>query len=155
MKYLIAMLVTLCSLFAQANNTELFQKMRHLDSALFSAFNQCEQPEQLKIYESYFVVDLEFYHDNGGVTWKRKDMIDNTQNNACGNYTRELLQDTFKAYPINGFGAITQGTHRFCQKKTTKCTGVADFVMIWQQQGDSWQITRALSYGHREIPETP
>jgi len=120
-----------------------------LDAGLFDSFNHCSSDTELQKHASYFAPDVEFYHDNGGVTWDRDSMISNTKNNACGNYTRELVPDTFKVYPIKGFGAISQGVHRFCQSKTKKCEGKADFVMVWRNTDKKWEITRALSYGHR------
>ncbi|MDX3774010.1 nuclear transport factor 2 family protein [Chromatiaceae bacterium AAb-1] len=120
-----------------------------LDSALFDAFNRCSEPDQLAKHASYFVDDVEFYHDNGGVTWNRDDMLANTKKYVCGNFRRELMPDTLKVFPIKGFGAISQGTHRFCQFNTGECDGLAEFTMIWREQAGIWQITRVLSYGHR------
>ncbi|MGH2506138.1 MAG: nuclear transport factor 2 family protein [Ktedonobacteraceae bacterium] len=131
----------------------LFKTISTLDSAVFSAFNHCSAPEQLQKYASYFTPDVEFYHDTGGVTWSRKDMIDNTRKNACGKYRRELVPGSLKVFPIKGYGAIEQGVHRFCNIKTGKCTGIANFVIIWRHQCKKWEITRALSYGHRPIKQ--
>ncbi|WP_415837502.1 nuclear transport factor 2 family protein [Parendozoicomonas haliclonae] len=124
--------------------------MKALDKALFESFNNCHNPAELEKHANYFAHDLEFYHDNGGVTWDRDSMITNTKNNACGNYTRRLVAESFKAYPVNGFGAITEGVHIFCQTETQKCEGKANFVMVWRNQNNQWAVTRALSYGHRE-----
>jgi hypothetical protein len=131
----------------------LFDTVSALDSAVFDAFNKCSDPAQLKIHASYFAPDVEFYHDKGGVTWTRQDMLANTAKNACGNYRRELVPGTLQVYPIPGYGAIEQGVHRFCMVKTGACEGMADFVIVWTHQGDEWKITRALSYGHRAIPK--
>ena len=131
---------------------DLYKTVAALDQAVFDAFNRCSSPEQLKIYASYFSPNLEFYHDNDGVTWTRQDMVGNTAKNACGNYRRELVAGSLNVYPVKDYGAIEQGVHRFCQIKTGECTGLADFVIIWTHQGDEWQITRALSYGHRPLP---
>lgn len=133
-----------------ANEAPLEDRMKVLDTELFEFFNNCQSPRELKKYASYFSPDLEFYHDNGGVTWDRKSMISNTKKNACGNYTRKLVAGSFKAYPINQFGAITEGVHIFCETKTKKCEGKSDFVMVWRNLNNKWEITRALSYGHRE-----
>lgn len=120
-----------------------------LDSAVFDSFNRCSDPEQLARHAAQFDEAVEFYHDNGGVTWTREEMIDRTRDNACGNYRRELVVGSLKVFPINRFGAIAQGSHRFCQSSTGACDGVADFVMIWRETDGNWQITRVLSYGHR------
>lgn len=127
----------------------LFDKISALDTAVFDAFNHCSAPGQLERHASYFAPDVEFYHDKGGVTWTREAMIANTAKNVCGHFRRELVPGSLKVYPIKDFGAIEQGVHRFCQFKTGDCDGIADFVIVWRHQGDQWQITRVLSYGHR------
>jgi len=127
----------------------LFETISALDTAVFDAFNNCSSAEQLQKHASYFAPDVEFYHDTGGVTWSRQEMLTNTAKNACGNFRRELVPDTLKVFPIKDFGAIAQGSHRFCQFASGKCEGIADFVIVWSNQYGHWQITRVLSYGHR------
>ena len=127
----------------------LFDTISALDTAVFDAFNNCSSPEQLEKHASYFAPDVEFYHDTGGVTWSRQEMLANTEKYVCGNFRRELVPGTLKVFPIKGFGAIAQGSHRFCQFASGKCEGIADFVIVWSNQDGNWQITRVLSYGHR------
>lgn len=134
---------------ALADEKTLFDIIAALDTEVFDSFNHCSEQKQLAKHTQFFAKDVEFYHDNGGVTWTRKAMIGNTKKNACGNYRRELVAGSLKVYPIKGFGAIAQGEHRFCQIKTDNCEGLADFVMVWRQSKDQWQLTRVLSYGHR------
>jgi hypothetical protein len=137
---------------AMSSSSEaLFNTISALDTAVFDAFNHCSVPAELQKHGSYFVPDVEFYHDTGGVTWTRKEMIDKTRQNVCGHFRRELVPGSLKVYPIKNFGAIEQGVHRFCQFDTGKCDGVADFTIVWRHQGDAWQITRVLSYGHRAV----
>lgn len=131
---------------------ELFAVISSLDGAVFDAFNKCSSPEQLDKHAAFFSPDVEFYHDTGGVTWNRQDMIANTKKNACGNYLRELVPGSLRVFPIKDFGAIAQGTHRFCQVSSGSCEGMADFVILWRKQGKDWTITRVLSYGHRPSP---
>ncbi|MEO5831137.1 MAG: nuclear transport factor 2 family protein [Rhodanobacter sp.] len=132
-----------------ASTDSLFDQVSALDTAAFDAFNHCSSPAQLQKHASYFAPDVEFYHDTGGVTWTRKEMIDKTRQNVCGHFRRELVPGSLKVFPIKRFGAIEQGVHRFCQFDTGKCDGIADFIIVWRHQGDTWQITRVLSYGHR------
>lgn len=129
----------------------LFDRIATLDAGLFDAFNHCADAARLQEHAQYFSPDVEFYHDNGGVTWTRDAMIENTARYACGNYTRELVAGSLKVYPVKDFGAIAQGVHRFCQIDTGACEGLADFVVVWKQDGDRWQVTRVLSYGHRAV----
>jgi len=120
-----------------------------LDTASFDAFNHCDQPGQLDKYASYFAPELEFYHDQGGVTWTREAMIANTRKNVCGHFRRELVPGSMRVYPIKDFGAIEQGEHTFCQFDSGKCEGIADFVIVWRLRDQRWEATRVLSYGHR------
>ena len=127
----------------------LFDTISALDTAVFDAFNSCSSPGQLQKHASYFAPDVEFYHDTGGVTWSRQEMLANTEKHVCGNFRRELVPGTLEAFPIKDFGAIEQGTHRFFQFASGKCEGIADFAIVWSNQNGVWQITRVLSYGHR------
>ncbi|HEY0975409.1 MAG TPA: nuclear transport factor 2 family protein [Solimonas sp.] len=127
----------------------LFETLAALDEAAFDAFNRCSDPAQLQKHASYFAPDVEFYHDNGGVTWTREAMLANTAKYVCGKFRRERVPGTFVVHPIKDFGAIAQGSHRFCQFDSDTCDGLADFTMVWRKVGAEWQITRVLSYGHR------
>lgn len=137
----------------QAGSLE--RTIAELDRAAFDAFNRCSDPAQLERHAGFFAEDVEFYHDNGGVTWNRADMLANTKKHVCGNYTRELIPGSVAVYPIKGFGAIELGSHRFCQAASGKCDGLADFTIVWQQTDAGWKITRVLSYGHRANAGTP
>ena len=127
----------------------LFDTVSALDIAVFDAFNNCSSPEQLQKHAGYFAPDVEFYHDTGGVTWTRQDMLANTEKYVCGNFRRALVAGSLRVYPIKDYGAIAQGMHRFCQFKTGECEGLANFIVVWRDHGGQWQITRVLSFGHR------
>jgi hypothetical protein len=127
----------------------LFNTVSDLDAGAFEAFNTCANPGQLQKHAAYFSPDVEFYHDTGGVTWNRQEMLANTEKYVCGNFRRELVPGSLRVYPIKDFGAIAQGTHRFCQFKSGTCDGAAEFLIVWRNQSGKWAITRVLSYGHR------
>ncbi len=132
-----------------AQDEQLFADIAAADTAAFDAFNHCQDPAQLQKHAAFFVLDVEFYHDTGGVTWDRAQMLANTAKNVCGHFRRELVPGTLKVFPVKGFGAIAQGTHRFCQFDTGKCEGQADFTIVWRFKESKWEMTRVLSYGHR------
>lgn len=127
----------------------LFETVSALDTAAFESFNKCSAPEQLQRHAGYFAPDVEFYHDTGGVTWSREQMLANTEKFVCGKFRRELVPGSLKVFPIKDFGAIAQGEHRFCQFKTGDCEGLADFLIVWRNQEGKWEMTRVVSYGHR------
>ncbi len=129
----------------------LFEQVAALDAQVFAAFNTCAEPEQLERHAAFFDERVEFYHDRGGVTWNRNDMLANTAKYVCGNFRRERVPGSLRVYPIKDFGAIAQGAHRFCQFKSGHCEGAAEFLIVWHRSGDTWRITRVLSYGHRPV----
>lgn len=129
----------------------LFEKLAALDAEAFDAFNNCALPGQLHKHAGYFSEAVEFYHDTGGVTWNRKEMLANTEKYVCGKFRRELVAGSLRVYPIKDYGAIAQGVHRFCQFKSGACEGAAEFLIVWRQEGAKWSMTRVFSYGHRPI----
>jgi hypothetical protein len=149
-------LVAACSTSPQSQNAQasessgtLFDTISALDTEVFGAFNTCATPGQLQKHAKYFSADVEFYHDTGGVTWNRKEMLANTEKYVCGNFRRELVPGSLHVYPVKDFGAIAQGVHKFCQFKSGACEGAAEFLIVWRNEGGTWSITRVLSYGHR------
>jgi hypothetical protein len=99
---------------------------------------------------SWFAEDVEFYHDKGGLTNYQETREGFTK--MFGNapdIRRTLVPGTLKVYPIKDFGAIQLGTHQFCHKENGKddC-GDFPFVMIWKKTGESWKVSRVISYGH-------
>ncbi|MFT4252677.1 MAG: nuclear transport factor 2 family protein [Caulobacter sp.] len=129
---------------AGAAEPSLTEAITAQDRKLFDAYNACA----LDAFEAAFAPDVEFYHDEGGVTWERQSVIDSTRKYICGKVRRELIPGTLRVYPIKDFGAIEEGEHRFCQKDQG-CAGIAKFVIVWKREGDGWIVTRVLSYGHR------
>lgn len=132
---------------APAQEITLKQRMEKLDRELFDAFNRCE----LDKLASYFDPALEFYHDNGGVTWSRDQFISDVKNNVCGKFTRKLLPATLEVWPVGNWGAMYTGTHHFCQTASGKCEGSGRFLHIWQNKGGEWRVTRVVSYDHRAL----
>lgn len=124
----------------------LYETVLALDKEVFAAFNTCAAPGQLQRHAEFFSEAVEFYHDKGGVTWNRVEMLANTAKYVCGNFSRELVPGSFRVYPVKDFGAIAQGVHKFCQFKSGACEGAAEFFIVWQQQGSRWSITRVFSF---------
>lgn len=132
-----------------AASVTLAETIAALDAAAFEAFNHCDAPGQLEKHASFFASDVEFYHDTGGVTWTRDAMLANTKQYVCGNFARELIRGSLVVHSIKDFGALSLGSHRFCQFRSGQCEGLADFAILWRLKDGQWQITRVLSYGHR------
>jgi hypothetical protein len=126
---------------------ELEKVVAGLDSQLFDAFNHCD----LVKFASLLDDNVEFYHDQGGVTLGREKFTESVKNNICiGDTKRVLVPGTLKIYPMKGYGAIEMGVHRFVHPKTEAVngTGEGSFVNLWQYKNGAWKLTRALSYDH-------
>jgi hypothetical protein len=128
----------------------LREKMLALDTAMFDSFNKCADPAEFRKHAAYFAKDVEFYHDLGGVTLGVDKLMEQTRQNVCGKFRRELDVASFRVFPIPGYGAMTFGVHRFCHTPTT-CEGAGDFATVWRETNGQWQVTRALSYAHRSL----
>ena len=129
---------------------ELYTTICRLDSAMFDAFNQ-RNFDKLKPFFSY---NLEFYHDMGGVTnyQQNMDAFKSTfQSDRL--LRREVVSESIEVYPINNYGAIETGTHKFYateKGQAEQFSSEAKFVQIWQKLNDTWKVTRIMSYGHVE-----
>jgi len=62
------------------NQTDLDKTISALDAALFDSYNRCDLPK----FESFFVDDVEFYHDQGGVTLGKAALTESVKKNICG-----------------------------------------------------------------------
>ena len=126
----------------------LFQTIHSLDAKLFDAYNHCD----LKVMASLVSDDLEFYHDKTGLARGRQSFLDSIRQNICGKVTRELVPGTLQVYPLAHYGAVEIGTHRFHHAgQPHDEVGEAQFVMLWQDKGSTWQITRVISFDHRPL----
>jgi ketosteroid isomerase-like protein len=127
------------------SQAELDRAITTLDTAVFDAYNRCE----LDKFASFFAQDVEFYHDQGGVTLGREKLIESLKNNICGkDIVRELVPGTLEAHHMKGYGAIEIGVHRFLHPKSKSPAGEARFVHLWQYKDGAWKITRVLSFNH-------
>ena len=125
------------------NQAELDKTMAALDQELFDSYNRCD----LQKFESFFVDDVEFYHDQGGVTLGKTALTESVRKNICGQTTRELV--SMQAFYMKGYGALETGVHRFHHPGHEEMgVGEGRFVHLWQYKDGRWKITRVVSYDH-------
>jgi hypothetical protein len=117
-----------------------------LDKQLFDAYNTCD----LASFSSLVDDNVEFYHDQGGVTLGNKDLTASIKKNICGTTTREIVPATLKIYPMKGYGAVEIGDHLFLHpwKQDHGVVGRGRFIMLWQYKNGAWKLTRVISYDH-------
>src|SRR3974377_2374030 len=68
------------SLESITSQEELNRVVASLDAALFDSYNRCD----LNKFAEFFADDVEFYHDQGGVTLGRQALTDSVKKNICG-----------------------------------------------------------------------
>lgn len=130
---------------------ELYDTIAYLDSIFFNAFNT----KRLDKLEPFLSDNLEFYHDLGGVTNYTQNMDAFKRSfESDRKLRRELVKGTLEVYPIENYGAVETGIHRFYateKGQMEKLSSEAKFVQVWQKKNGEWKITRIISYGHQEF----
>lgn len=129
----------------------LAQQINALDAEFFAAFNACDVDGHMAMLDE----NLEFYHDKGGLT-KGRDGMERMARERCANsqvtLRREAVKGSLMVYPVHGYGAIQEGSHRFYlteQGGEEQWIETARFVHVWEYGETGWKIVRALSYDHR------
>jgi ketosteroid isomerase-like protein len=132
----------------KATSGELFETIARRDAAVFDAFNAHDVARLMAM----FTDDLEFYDDGGdgnpkGAAQVKEDF--GKMFTRVPDLHRELVPGTLEVYPLAGYGAIAVGEHRFCHEENGKADcGITKFSMVWRQVGDTWKLSRVLSYAH-------
>ena len=124
----------------------LFNTIKSIDSKFFDAYNHCD----LAVLGSMVSEDLEFYHDQSGLTVGKEPFLASIKQNICGKVQRTLIENTLEIYPLKGYGAVEIGIHRFHHPTEPGNVGDAKFVIIWHEDNGTWKITRTISYEHNE-----
>jgi hypothetical protein len=135
----------------------LYEEILKADAEFFRAFfDTCD----IETVRRYIADDFEMFHDKGGrVSTSGEAFVKETQE-KCERQaegtdflsTRKLLPETLKVYPINNYGAIASGTHRFYAIKKgepDRLTETALFTAVWKEESGQWKLARALSYDHQ------
>jgi hypothetical protein len=148
------------AVFAQtegpALTKELFDEVAAADQALFSAFfDRCDTA----LLATLVTDDFEMFHDkNGYIAKSGKEFIDAITGTCARQKTgedyrarRELVPGSLKVYPLNNYGAVEVGLHRFYQLlpgKPEKLIEVSQFTQVWKKEASGWKLARVLSYDH-------
>ena len=127
---------------------ELKRKITALDAALFDAYNRCD----LKTFSDFLADDLELYHDQDGLVIGSRALTENVKKYVCGgDVRRKLVAGTLEVHPIEGYGAICTGVHRFLHPKSDAPARERSFVNVWRYKDGVWKITRSLSFDRQGI----
>lgn len=121
----------------------LYDTVFALDQRFFEAYNTCDMDTQAALLAD----NIEFYHDQGGLSTSKEAILKGTKENICGKVSRTLVPGSLEVSPIPGFGAAVVGLHQF--KNNTEPVGTLSkesrFVAIWKKTDTTWQMTRIIS----------
>jgi ketosteroid isomerase-like protein len=136
---------------------QLYDEIAAADHALFSAFfDRCDTAALANMVTD----DLEMFHDKNGYMSKTgKEFLDGIAATCARQKTgedyrarREVVPGSLKVYPLNNYGAVETGVHRFYQLlpgKPEKLVEVSQFTQVWKKEAGGWKLSRILSYDHR------
>jgi hypothetical protein len=129
----------------------LFEELARMDRMLFDAsFASCDAARANAI----FTDDVEFYHDKDGLSVGEQ-VRENTRRLAAAcpgkrGVTRTVVAGSLRVYPIDGYGAMQVGVHRFDERGAATST-LAQFISLWRHQNGQWRLARVLSFDHRTV----
>ena len=121
---------------------KLYDEILGMDEKFFNAYNNCDLETQASIYSD----SIEFFHDKGGLMTSKEQIIEGTKNNICGKVTRELVEGSVEVYPINNYGAVQTGYHKFFNNQEPDAKSIpSKFIVIWQNNKGNWKMTKVIS----------
>lgn len=124
------------------DSQELYDSIARMDSIFFEAYNACKMDVQTAIYSD----SIEFYHDKGGLSTSKKDILDATRRNICGKVTRQLIPGSIEVYAIKDYGAIELGQHKFFNNQEPDAPQhISRFMIFWKKTGNDWKIVKVVS----------
>ncbi len=121
---------------------ELFKEILAMDKKYFDAYNECDMDTQAALYAE----DLEFFHDQGGLSTSKPQLLESLKNNICGKVTRTLIKGSVEVYPIPNYGAIEMGYHKFYNNQEPNAKSKPGrFVLLWKKEDEKWIIAKVIS----------
>ncbi len=139
-----------------AQSRELTATIERLDRELFAAvFGRCDPVRVRELVTD----DFEYFHDKWGQTADSGDAFAEAIMGLCARQVsgedfrsrRELVAGSLEVFPMNQYGAVETGVHRFYRLtpgKPDELTEVARFAHLWREQDGRWRLARVLSYAH-------
>ncbi|HEX7847341.1 MAG TPA: nuclear transport factor 2 family protein [Chitinophagaceae bacterium] len=124
------------------DSEELYQTLKTLDSIYWQAYNSCDMETQA----GFFSDSIEFYHDKGGLSTSKPQILEAIKNNVCGKVTRIEVPGNLEVYPIKDFGAVVMGVHKFFNKEEPNAPShPGRYIGVWQQMNGQWKMKRIIS----------
>lgn len=136
-------------------SAEMTAAIAKADADLFDAvFLQCDAAKVAAVTTD----DFRFVHDKDGAS-TRAQFVDNLKGHCDRVKTgedfparRELVPGSLEVWPIDKYGALEIGMHRFYARlpgKPEQLTETGKFMILWKKVGGEWKMAESISYGHK------
>lgn len=126
----------------KAADIGLYNQIAKMDSIYFTAYNTCDMKTQANIFHD----NIEFFHDKGGLTTSKKELLESLEKNICNKVTRTLIKGSIEVYPIKNYGAVEIGYHKFYNNREPNAKSTpSKFIVIWKQENNQWKMTKVIS----------
>lgn len=134
---------------------EMTAAIKEADAALFAAvFDRCDVDK----IATMITDDFRFVHDKSGESSRTK-FLDDLRGHCARLKTgedfaarRELVPESLEVWPLNGYGALEIGVHRFyavTPDKPDQMTETGNFMILWKKVDGAWKMAESISYGHK------
>ena len=134
---------------------ELVAGIKKADAELFDAvFIACDAAKVAAMLTD----DFRFVHDKDGESLRAKFVADlkghcdRVKTGEDFPARRELIPESLEVWPIDKYGALEIGVHRFYARlpgKPDTLTETGNFMILWKRDGDRWLMAESISYGHK------
>jgi hypothetical protein len=126
------------------DDQSLYDTILKLDSIFFHYYNTCDV--NFDKHTAFYSDSIEFYHDKGGLSAIKADVVGGIKKYVCGKVRRDLSKGSIEVYPIPGFGAIEMGLHKFFNyQEPNAIQHPGRFTIIWQKTKDGWKVRKVIS----------
>jgi len=141
---------------------ELQDAVARADKEFFAAFfDTCDVAKVAGMVTD----DFEFFHDKHGLIATTGPQFVEAMKAKCERQKtgedflskRVLDESTLEVFPLNNYGAVEVGVHRFyavIEGQPDRLTEVSRFTQVWKDDGGVWKLARVLSYDHK-LAEPP
>lgn len=124
------------------SNITLQNEIIKMDSIYFNAYNVCD----IKTQENILSNDIEFFHDKGGLSTSKDEILEGIKKNICGKVKRTLIKGSVEVYPIKDYGAVQIAYHKFFNNREPNQKSVpVKFMIIWKKENLAWKMTKIVS----------
>ena len=142
-------------LLAETEREKVQATILQKDAQFWEVYNRCDK----EAFAQFFTDDVEFYHDRGGPTIGKENLLASLKNGLCGNENshlrREAVEGTVQVFPLQKgdvtYAAVISGEHVFYvndKGKPEYLDGHARFFQMWLLKDGVWKMSRITSYDH-------